>query len=241
MTLIDGWEDVGDVKSEKMSFRTAPSTTDDEGDPTPAYEESVDYRPPGMPPRLRVVGATWGGVNVTDDVQSMVTADETVAFDMRSIHRVLVPDPAPGVVKTLSVLYQYEDQDGVRLLHASEHMTHIQIYNTPDKLATSEEHQHHLKPLERPWRAGPAAQVEILAVLYGPQRIETPAVLQELSKFFEGRRGQIRMTNAFFKTDPWPYHVKSWSVYFRFVDSKRIQCVTGMENGALEIPWSRHY
>ncbi|KAK0713959.1 hypothetical protein B0T26DRAFT_649624 [Lasiosphaeria miniovina] len=224
-----------------MSFKTAPSVTDEDVDPTPPYEDSViDFRAPGLPARLNVVSATWGGVNVTEDIRSMVMADETLALDMVNIYCVLMPDPVFGVQKTLSVLYQYEGADGeLCVLNAPEQgpARMLNIYPTAHKLSATE----HIRALARPWTAGPHGEVEILAVLYGPDRIETPSVLNELARFFEGRRGQIRMTNAFFKADPWPNHRKSWTVYFRFLDSKKIQCVTGMEDGALEVPWSRTY
>ncbi|KAK0625528.1 hypothetical protein B0T17DRAFT_492307 [Bombardia bombarda] len=214
---------------------------DDNGvaEPTPSYEDAIATakpRRPDQPPRLALFGATWGGVNVTDDIRAMVSANETVKLDFRNLHHVLQPDPARGLLKTLSVLYQYEDQDGLHLLNATEHESPILVAHTTHESPATPKCLH---TLDRPWRANPYGAVEILAVLYGPQRIETPSVLQELANFFDGRRGQIRMTNAFFKADPWPNHKKSWAVYFRFIDSKRIQCVTGMEDGALEVPWSR--
>ncbi|KAJ4288825.1 hypothetical protein N0V88_007152 [Collariella sp. IMI 366227] len=73
--------------------------------------------------------------------------------------------------------------------------------------------------------------------------LTTPSVLGELAQFFRRERGQIRTTSEFFKTDPWVGHKKSWTVYFRLgglgeaVDEERVRCVTGMEAGALEVPW----
>lgn len=227
---FEDWETISDNKSEKSAYHSID-------EPTPAYEkmEVIVPRRPNQPARLKIAGATWGGVNVTEDVRSMITASETLVLDMHTVHRVLVPDPLYGNIKTLTVLYQYEDQESVHLLNTTEHVSPIVIFPSA--------HEHGapqcLKTVDRPWRANPYSPVEIIAVLYGPRRIETPSVLEELSKFFEGRRGQIRMTNSFFKADTWPNHKKSWTVYFRFTQSKRIQCVTGLEDGALELPWSR--
>lgn len=216
-----------------------------------------------------------------------------LTLDMRTLHRVLQPDPAPGTVKTLSVLYTEgrghdEGQDGTgtgtgtgpgpavhtryRLLNVSEQQTSpVTIRAAPAKtLAGVVPSGTYLARKLRPpfqrrrgrgrgiWAvlgddedccdkgnndddddvAG-GKVVEILAVLYGPREIEALGVLETLCNFFEGERGQIRMTNSFFKADTWPDHHKSWTVYFRFEGSGRVQVVTGMENGALEVPWSR--
>ncbi|KAK7737800.1 hypothetical protein SLS53_006420 [Cytospora paraplurivora] len=228
MTMND-WENISREKAAQLPLRGPPA-----------------YTPAAGPPRLRILGATWGGVQVTQDIQDMVSATQTVALDMRSIHNVLQPDPAYGTVKTLSVLYTYEGHDETHLINLSEqHRLPLEISATAHECPDGSREKHRIKTLEQPfWRTmrnrGEGGEVELLAVLYGPVRIERPSVLEELGKFFEGRRGQIRMTNLFFKEDTWPDHRKSWAVYFRFVGSDRIQVVTGMEDGALEIPWSRY-
>ncbi|KAK3690112.1 hypothetical protein B0T22DRAFT_463015 [Podospora appendiculata] len=238
---LDGWDDLSDLPDEKCH-----KPEKDEPlpmrylDPSPAYEDAVIPRRPDEPPRLTVVGATWGGINVIRDIEAMRSASAEIDLDMCTLHRVLVPDPAYGVVKTLTLLYHYDGDDTMHLLNATEHGSCIKI------CPGAHEHPAHanlIADVDNTWcrqgRSGPYG-VEILAVLYGPQKIETPSVLKDLARFFEGSYGQIRMTNAFFKVDPWPGVRKSWTVYFRFVGSSRIQCVTGMEDGALEEPWTRH-
>jgi hypothetical protein len=206
------------------------------------------------PPRLTIIGATWGGVNVTADVQGMVSTEQTVDFDMRTVHQILQPDPVPQIVKVLTVLYQYEGEGSVYLLNAQENVNFLGLMGNGDLIQIRPNANTNLvtrsmftmpstsatvlQKLEKPWCAENGG-VEILAVTYGPQQIETPSVLEELGKFFEGRRGQIRMTSAFFKGDTWPSNKKSWSVFFRFVGSQKVQCVTGLQDGALEVPWGR--
>ncbi|KAH8892203.1 hypothetical protein GQ53DRAFT_647484 [Thozetella sp. PMI_491] len=197
-------------------------------DPSPAYESLG-------PPRLYIHGASWGGIIVTDAIRAMVSATQSLDIDMRAMCSILAPDPAVGIYKTLTVLYQYEDQEVPSLLTMSEGTRINQISIVRDAKPVP----YRIQTLDRPWRAEPHGEVEILAALYGPQKIETPAALHELAAFFEGRRGQIRMNTGFFRVDTWVNHKKSWAVYFRFVGSKRIQCVTGMEEGALEIPWRK--
>ncbi|AEO67849.1 uncharacterized protein THITE_2011158, partial [Thermothielavioides terrestris NRRL 8126] len=207
---------------------------------------------PQPPPALHILAATWGGVTVTPELRALARASPDPArltLDLRSLHRVLAPDPAPGTLKVLTVLYRFgggpddgpADGGGVGggtvtlSRFATGEQMRAQLGQRRNVLGV------HVRLEEEgpAWRAGPEGQVEILAVLYGPQRIKTPEVLAELAKFFEGKRGQIRTTNAFFRTDPWPYKRKTWSVYFRFVGSTRVQVVTGWEDGALEVPWNR--
>ncbi|KAJ7504297.1 hypothetical protein B0H11DRAFT_1981563 [Mycena galericulata] len=228
---FDGWENIPNPLS-SMPLRDPPRYTD------PRH---------AGPPRLRILGATWGGVQVTAEVQAMVTTTQTVTFDPRTVSHILQPDPCFGVVKTLSVLYAYDDQPDVYLLNMTEQHPHpVVIWSNAHQIRIEGPHQS-FWTLGAQWtgsgpsekEGGSAGQVEILAVLYGPKKIETPSVLKELANFFEGRRGQIRMTNSFFKADTWLNRRKSWAVYFRFLGSERVQVVAGMEDGALEIPWSR--
>jgi len=247
-----------DDKSDRLSFRTDRSANNNDLDildPTPAYEEEasgsamagsvptaapppIPKRPADQPARLMVHGATWGGINVTDDVRAMVTADQQLACDMRTLWQILLPDPAPATLKALTVLYQYDDSHELHLLNAHEGIKHTMHVSKTAHEAT-QPGARCFAPVAG-WSPAAYGAVEILSVVYGPETITTPAVLLELASFFDGKRGQIRMTNAFFKKDTWPKRKKSWTVYFRFPGSKRgVQVVTGMEGGALELPWSR--
>ncbi|KAH6847102.1 hypothetical protein B0I37DRAFT_374298 [Chaetomium sp. MPI-CAGE-AT-0009] len=221
-------------------------------DPIPSYEESIAAPRPNA---LQILGATFGGVVVTPEIQKLVGDTDRLALDLRTLHVTCRPDPAPGKVKVLTILYRFDDDiptTEVRLLLVAEdagpasrivridrHMTGQQQLQERAGLRAGGERYFH-GVLERPWRAGASGEVDILAVVFGPKRVEDPAVLSVLANHFEGRWGQVRMTNAFFGKDPWPYKRKSWTVYFRFVGSQRVQVVTGWEDGALEVPWSRH-
>ncbi|KAL2138269.1 hypothetical protein VTI28DRAFT_7168 [Corynascus sepedonium] len=226
-------------------------------DPIPSYEESISAPRPGS---LQILGATFGGVTCTPQIQKLVDTEgggERLTLDLRRLNVALRPDPAPGVVKVLTVLYRFDDDADLdtRLFYATEDANPSKVIISRQTAAaaqaqakrqstsqrgggaSSDKLFHGL--LERPWRAGPGGEVDILAVVYGPRRVDATPVLSVLANHFEGRWGQVRMTNDFFGKDPWPYKRKTWTVYFRFVGSRRVQVVTGWENGALEIPWSR--
>ncbi|KAK4136304.1 hypothetical protein BT67DRAFT_238266 [Trichocladium antarcticum] len=242
-------------------------------DPAPSYAESLlaaTTTAGGSP--LQILGASWGGINVTADIQSMLLPSGSggggggLPLDMRTLWTVLAPDPAPRTIKTLTVLYRVRGggdsvpyDDDKRNTNATDAATttttmHLLTVSEGDHPAqfTLDHHTAQGGPgpsrrlvtqLRQPaWQGedGPVA-VAIVAVVYGRARIETAAVVAELADFFTGRRrGPIRMTNAFFRGDPWPYHRKSWSVYFCVAGSARVQLVTGWEDGALEEPWSRY-
>ncbi|KHE85675.1 hypothetical protein GE21DRAFT_1284063 [Neurospora crassa] len=254
MTLLKNWETISsDDKGQSSEYsKTDIYMGSSDVGLSQAYQGAEHHdnmfpHLPNQPPRLIIIGATWGGVSVTDDIRAMVASDDRVTLDMYNLYNVLTPDPAYGAVKTLTVLYQREGLNNngeMHLLNIPEHTAVVSIWADKHALAEQEavdRTSDFVQTIHRPWRTGLPynGSVEILAALYGPERIETPWVLQELAKFFEGRRGQIRMTNAFWKKDTWPGVRKSWTVYFRFTDSKRIQVVTGMEDGALEVPWGR--
>ncbi|KAL2134819.1 hypothetical protein VTI74DRAFT_10715 [Chaetomium olivicolor] len=254
MTIGD-WEQVPDGKmpTSELTFND-PNDFKDPNDllgPSPPYEEAIrSTRRPDGPSRLRIFGATWGGIDVTAEIQGMVTLDrsdkfETVTLNMHTIHTALLPDPAVNVIKTLTVLYQYDDDQDpeMRLLNATQFAPQINVCITPTAhLEKAECFPSFFTSLNgATWRDADG-QVEIIAVLYGTERIQTPSVLDELAQFFKGRRGQIRTTSSFFRTDPWLGVSKSWTVYFRLLNSAtptRVRCVTGMQDGALEVPWTR--
>ncbi|KAK0714218.1 hypothetical protein B0T21DRAFT_297322, partial [Apiosordaria backusii] len=212
------------------------------------------------PPRLHILAAAWGGVTVTPAIKSLIRTSpppphgvgcQILPLEMRNMHSLLQPDPASGTNKVLSLVYRYDGDQYPTVLNLPEtirpSLITIAKPSAVSQLGGANPGNGGYRAIiSQPWRSitssssltGP--KVEILAVFYGKKRIEHPAVLEELANFFEGRTRQIRMTNTFFRGDPWPYTIKSWTVYFQFVGSRvGVQVVTGWENQALEQPWTR--
>ncbi|KAK4463514.1 hypothetical protein QBC42DRAFT_148567, partial [Cladorrhinum samala] len=220
------------------------------------------------PPRLQILAATWGGVIVTPEIQNLVKLSssskggfETLSLNMHTIHTLLVPDPALALVKSLCILYRYHPNgpaaadSGIHLLNAPQFAPQISIEITPDshvaETSSSSSKWYHCvqRPTcfspnvgAAPWRDS-RGKVEILAAVYGMERVEAPSALEELARLFRGERGQIRTTAKFFKADavqPWAAVRKTWTVFFRLLergDGKAVRCVTGWEDGALEVSW----
>ncbi|KAF7354183.1 hypothetical protein MVEN_01106000 [Mycena venus] len=91
----------------KLNYEPTPLTTGHSLPPPPIPGNKPTRSAPTGPPRLHILGATWGGIFATPDIQSLVSAMQTLTLDMRSLVHVRSPDPLPNTVKTLSVLYQY--------------------------------------------------------------------------------------------------------------------------------------
>lgn len=212
----------------------------DAGPAPPAYASPPEPVPVVQRPLLEVIGATFGGITVVEKIRELCQPDGTMRLDMSQMVHYLAPDPLPKSNKSFTMLYRFRDDDTLFLVHATEKHAPIHISRDVNP-ATS---RGVIEPLEATFKTNQYNDVEIVAVLYGRKRIQTPSVLTELARFFSAtgfeHQSQIRAVNSFFREDTWPRTKKSWTVYFRFAGSERIHCVTGLENGALEVPWGRH-
>ena len=254
-------DDLSQISNRKMSLSdhlphdTKSSQKDDSNPSPPPYTESAIHSnpPPPGPSRLHILGATWGGITITASIRAFITLDKTSQFErlklnMHTLHTLLLPDPAIGTIKTLTILYHYDtNPTSLHLLNATQFAPQIHVKITPTahldqnkgilcgafpKFITT------LGPGTGWGNFASGGRTEIIAVVYGTARITAGAVMEELGEFFEGRRGQIRTTTGFFGGDTWPGVRKSWTVFFRFGGGEgEVQCVTGMEDGALEVPW----
>jgi hypothetical protein len=229
------------------------------------HQEPSPTLPPNHTRRLHILAATWGGITITPLLASMISSQQELPIDLATLGDVIRPDPAFGKTKTLAVVYQLDGQEGPALVLVNEQYPVARKFVvSKDTLEgrLAQAHRNGTVPpavtfLPVPFsvpptsttaapygvNAGAAAPlpppVQILAATYGPKHIDTPAVLRELADFFDGRNvHQIRMGNGFFREDPLRGQRKEWSVFFRFGYEGRVQCVTGWEDGALEVPWS---
>lgn len=202
----------------------------------PELEKNEATSNPGTTSGVQVLAATFGGLIVTEKIRELCTEDGTMDIEMGRMVYFLAPDPFGGHEKTLTVLYKFEGEDALYLLNAPETSSgRICISRTGSPSMT-------IQRLDTSFKRAPFLDVEIIAAVWGPKRVKTPSVLLRLAQFFSDRdyQHQIRMTNDFWKEDTWPGKHKTWTVYFKFTGSGRVQCVAGLEGQALEVPWSRH-
>lgn len=214
-----------------------------------------------LPPRrrLHILAATWGGITITPLLASMISSQQELPIDLSTLGDVIRPDPAFGKVKTLAVVYQFDGQEGPALVLVNEEYPVVRKFaiskDTLEGSLAQAQRNGTVPPAvtflpvpfsvpppttsTTPYGGNAPQPVQILAATYGPKLIDTPAVLRDLADFFDGRNvHQIRMGNGFFREDPLRGQRKEWSVFFRFGNEGRVQCVTGWEDGALEVPWS---
>lgn len=237
--------------------KDSKDSNDDANPSPPPYSESANPPPPPGPSRLHILGATWGGITVTPEIRAMITLDKTSHFErlklnMHTLHTLLLPDPAPATIKALVILYRYDSNSNndttLHLLNATQFAPQIHVTITPtahldqNKGILCAAFPKFITTLGGPgtgWdNLASGGRTQIVAVVYGTGRITATAVMEELAGVFEGRRGQVRTTTGFFGGDTWPGVRKSWTVFFRLGGGEgEVQCVTGMEDGALEVPW----
>lgn len=196
------------------------------------------YKEPPVGQGLVIISATFGGVTVKERMQMLCQPDGSMDIHMNLIVHWLAPDPLPGQKKHLAVLYHYEGSDSLWLL--------VGLEGCSDCIRVSRE----AAPRESIKLVGPNATfgslhyhlgIKIVAVVYGGKRMTTPSVLRALVWFFSKvgteDAAPIRTNDDFFKENPWPGVWKTWTIFARFGNSPTIHTMTGVEHGALELPW----
>ena len=85
---FDDWEQVPDGKTptSELAYQNTNDDSKDPTDPSPPYEETIAQPQPTGPARLKILGATWGGIIVTSELQNMIkppppTASPTESFE----------------------------------------------------------------------------------------------------------------------------------------------------------------
>jgi hypothetical protein len=192
--------------------------------PPPQAPYAAGGPPPYLPapsPRLHIHAATFGGVPVTAKLAARVNADDaTLAVDVARLVDVFAPDPAPNVVKTLVVVYEFlhvdceEDQGPVLLLVGEQ--SRVQRFtisrggggreSSPPPLDLRQPGFVKMR-LAQPWvspDAGAAPSyhllplnaprpppVRLLAVTYGHSPVSRPAALARLADFFDERTPRV--------------------------------------------------
>ena len=170
-----------------------------------------------IPPLLKVHCATWAGTDITDILRGRVTCDQTLPLYTKLISS---PDPWYGVLKTISVLYQYGNAP-------------MQLYITTDgkgtPLITSTQPSHTngmFTSHNQPWE-----DFRIAAVVWGERPVDENAFLQAAAE-----TGHISCTNEFFRRDGLPNWPKTCQVFFESKSTGEIRCRAAREGEMLKIP-----
>jgi hypothetical protein len=182
-----------------------------------ARSESLDQRAcPCGQPRLQILAATFGDLDVTAKVRSLVTAEQTLSIDTITTSHIF-GDPWYGTVKTICILYQYEGRD-VELVvsHEREGMVRID----------------HRVPVSAS-RVKILRNGKILAVVWGikdglsdPAGEKKLAVMEKLESF--------PCTNKWFGFDGFPNWRKCCVVFVR--DGNGVKIISARENRTCYFP-----
>ncbi|KEF58340.1 uncharacterized protein A1O9_06266 [Exophiala aquamarina CBS 119918] len=155
--------------------------------------------------KLKIIGATYGGRQVTADVRRHVKDDQTVLLDSTRFTTDLIPDPIPGQPKVFTLFYEYEGQDKA-LLKMKDSSGSITL--TSDSQFTDLVRITTIK--EGKTRLG--GETIIYAVIYGDEIFTSTDVYNKIWDMDQGRKWKI--DNESFGKDPWPRVVKTGTLYY---------------------------
>ncbi|KAI9815929.1 MAG: hypothetical protein M1827_001921 [Pycnora praestabilis] len=166
-----------------------------------------------IPPLLIIQAANWGGVDITDTLRAQITPDQTLQLDTKLVQ---LPDPWYGVLKTLSIMYQYGD--GRLQLLVSHDGSGIVSIDPEGPMRTQ-----YFNP------AGPRHEgMDVLAVIWGVM-YEHPKPVSASQFDAIATKGEISCTNEWFGFDGLPNWQKTCQVFFQHGSSGKIYCSAGRE------------
>jgi hypothetical protein len=177
-----------------------------------------------IPPYLNIVGANWGGLDITAMLQTRTSREQTLDIDTDKVFKIASPDPWPNCPKTISLLYQY-DHSSLELLVIGEGTGPVTV-----------------RPYETTHRSSRWAldltlgeDTKILAIIWGLQPIQKTPVLQRALQ-----ERKIPCTNTFFGGDGWGGVHKTCQVFLRHIRTNEVACLVGREDSILEleVPWA---
>ncbi|QKX61261.1 uncharacterized protein TRUGW13939_08409 [Talaromyces rugulosus] len=177
-----------------------------------------------IPPYLNIVGANWGGLDITATLQTRTSREQTLDIDTEKVYKIASPDPWPNYPKTISLLYQY-DHSSLELLVVGEAAG---IVTVRPYAAT---HRSSRWTLDLTL----GENTKILAIIWGLQPIQqTPGLQRALQE------RKIPCNNAFFGGDGWGGVNKTCQVFLRHIRTNEVACLVGREGSILDlkVPWA---
>ena len=150
--------------------------------------------------RLRILVANYGTLDVTSHLAELAINDQTLEIDTDTLDTYL-GDPWPGTRKTLSLLYQFSDEEPQLLITAQGRGTVIVNSNVSGRKAGS---------VPKPLGVG----VRILAIVYGDKEITADDTYDSVySALIDGYHFPVSDETLGLDTSPGMW--KSCTVYYR--------------------------
>ena len=182
------------------------------------------------PPRLLVQWADYGGVEFTDQIEALVTFDQTLTLDMtNAVSKYGWTDPWPGVHKSMAILYQWEGRS-LELLVAVDKGG---IYTLDPNVPVPADRTLFFNPAD----TRNAGELNIIAMTWGAMQGQTKPVS---SSVFEGVKDQsiFSPSNTFFGFDGLPGVQKTACVFFQYGITGQVQCTSAKEDDRIPL-WVR--
>ncbi|KIK60333.1 hypothetical protein GYMLUDRAFT_73802 [Collybiopsis luxurians FD-317 M1] len=164
-------------------------------------------------PHLKVHAAFWSTLDLTESVRGLIR-NQTLNLNYNDWQSYGWPDPAVGINKTLSILYQYGDFPlQISVTNANTGAFSIRPDDPPrDQYILNYRHGHR----------------NIISVIWGT--MAGGKTLPESVTKFIAENGSFPATNTFFTFDGEPNVVKTAQVFYQHKDDGPIKCTVGWEN-----------
>jgi len=148
---------------------------------------------------MTIIAALWATVDVTVKIREMISGNQ-LFIDTENLTKYL-GDPAPGLVKSISILYYYSDTPAdIRLWARKEHEPPFTISRGSDGVAIAQYPQ-------------PESQgIRLFGAVYADYIIKQPIVLLPMTNAMDG--APYPVTDDTMGGDPWEGHKKTLHLYY---------------------------
>jgi ankyrin repeat protein len=168
---------------------------------------------------LRILAGEYGGTEVSEILARKIDrVDQSLTLDTDVL--AFLPDTWYGVVKSLSAIFQYENND-IQLLNTAQYMGTVKLGPNAPRM-----------PVSLPQRSR-GSDLSIIAIVYGSTEIFDEYVYKGILVAIAQRQPYL-VTNDNMGGDPWPNTEKSCAVYYRREKNGPVFCSCCREGTSLD-------
>ncbi|KAM0084815.1 hypothetical protein ACKRZS_002996 [Fusarium odoratissimum] len=180
-------------------------------------------RPPPAGEEVELLGATFGGINVTKLAISLYSRGTSI--EVPGVVRDF-SDPWMNVEKTYTMLYRVGSEH--RVFASKEYAAQESFIYTFrkdfGKSTAGSSHHNRVTPRQAP----NDCPIEILAVIWGPEKRDQQSVIDYVYRCVNNAPG-IVWSNEKLGGDSWPHTQKTGVIYYRRKGTDKVQLLVGRE------------